>query len=206
VTSGPLHFAQVKEREREIVELGRVYQLAKIQEDARVSFLIHSEVNTHRLLQEEQEEIYLLALNVYFEAQKETRRGKLGVVEVVFNRVDHKEFPNSITKVITQPRDEKLCQFDWFCDGKSDQPYDMTVFGEILDLVRVSYIERKHGKFRGPIGHGVIAYHADWWNDEPADSWFRDDLVRVEKELRHIFYRLKTDEEKVEEATKLASN
>lgn len=72
-----------------------------------------------------------LATNIYHEARGESIEGKFAVGNVTLNRVEHKNYPNTICGVVYQatykenwkgnlvPKRHK-CQFSWFCDGKSD--------------------------------------------------------------------------------------
>jgi spore germination cell wall hydrolase CwlJ-like protein len=54
------------------------------------------------------QELHCLAQNIYHEARGEPRRGQLAVALVTLNRKKHKNYPNSICKVVYQPY-----QFSW---------------------------------------------------------------------------------------------
>jgi len=76
-----------------------------------------------------------LALNVYFEARNQPVMGQIAVSQVVLNRVRSPAYPDSICAVVKQAkytRSGKLirhkCQFSWYCDGKSDQPTDLSAY------------------------------------------------------------------------------
>ena len=82
----------------------------------------------------DKKEITCLAKNMYFEARNEGTAGVLGVTNVVLNRVKSDLYPNTICGVIEDAKisqwwlKEKglkkpikhMCQFSWYCDGKSD--------------------------------------------------------------------------------------
>ena len=94
-------------------------------------------------MEENVDEIYCLAENIYHEARGEADIGKQAVAHVVLNRVSRDDFPNTICAVIRQGpireswttrKDKTLsdskriywpvknkCQFSWYCDGKGDQ-------------------------------------------------------------------------------------
>lgn len=62
-----------------------------------------------------------LATAIYFEARGEPLAGQIGVAEVVLNRVDARNYPNSICAVTTQGVGAgRACQFSYACDGRSD--------------------------------------------------------------------------------------
>ena len=77
------------------------------------------------------DEVKCLAQNIYFEARDQTIKGQIAVALVTLNRVESRQFPNTICKVIHQASrysNGKLkkhkCHFSWYCDGKSDIPRD----------------------------------------------------------------------------------
>ena len=88
------------------------------------------------------DEIYCMAQNIYFEARHESMIGKIAIAHVVMNRIESKDFPNTVCKVVKQgpireswktrkypnlPKEERIywprrdrCQFSWYCDGHRD--------------------------------------------------------------------------------------
>tara|TARA_B100001057_G_C22862489_1_gene955116 strand:- start:2482 stop:3030 length:549 start_codon:yes stop_codon:yes gene_type:complete len=97
----------------------------------------------------DKEEAFCLAQNVYHEAKGENLAGKSAVAHVTLNRVAHKKYPNSICGVTKQAKLRLnwrgyqvpiigLCQFSWYCDGKSD------------DIQVVYYKGNMQGKSIGP--------------------------------------------------------
>jgi spore germination cell wall hydrolase CwlJ-like protein len=82
-----------------------------------------------------------LAKNIYFEAGNQPEAGKVAVAHVVLNRVAHERFPDTICDVVHQTKEYKtswktgeqiprrgMCQFSWYCDGKSDVPLDSVTY------------------------------------------------------------------------------
>ena len=88
--------------------------------------------------------VLCLALNVYHEAKNQDIDGMYAVADVVMNRVEDHRYPNTVCGVVKQgptreswktretpdPNDavyypiKNRCQFSWYCDGKSDTPYN----------------------------------------------------------------------------------
>ena len=97
-----------------------------------------------------------MALNIYFEARSEDFQSQLAVAHVVENRVESSSFPNSYCGVVKDGGERRhKCQFSWYCDGKSDTPFDALAWS---NAVRVAMI---YGKYEDPT-HGALWYHADY--------------------------------------------
>jgi spore germination cell wall hydrolase CwlJ-like protein len=62
-----------------------------------------------------------LAEALYFEARGESVRGQFAVAEVIMNRVDHADFPDTVCGVIHQGTGQRYaCQFTYTCDGHKE--------------------------------------------------------------------------------------
>ena len=94
---------------------------------------------------DENGERFCLAQNIYFESANQSFAGRLAVANVVLNRVEDAQFPNSVCEVVYQAEWEEnwkgnmlpvknRCQFSWFCDGLSDHPADSTTWMESLHI------------------------------------------------------------------------
>ena len=132
-----------------------------------------------------------LAQNIYFEAGNQPFSGKLAVANVVLNRVESSQFPNTICEVVKQTKRYRvsfitgelipvrgLCQFSWFCDGRPDDPQDSVTLLEsnrIADFAINSQID---------ITNGALYYHADY-----ANPYWSDHLERLVQIETHIFYK-----------------
>ena len=132
-----------------------------------------------------------LAVNIYFEAGNQPFSGKLAVANVVLNRVESPQFPNTICEVVKQTKKYReswrtgelipvrgQCQFTWFCDGKPDEPKDSNTLLEsfrVADIAMTNEID---------ITNGALFYHADYSNPYWSDNLER--LVQIET---HIFYK-----------------
>lgn len=80
------------------------------------------------------DQMHCLAKNIYFEARGESSRGKTAVANVTINRVSSGRYPNTVCEVVYQAVHStwwkenhnrlvpvrRMCQFSWYCDGKSD--------------------------------------------------------------------------------------
>ena len=144
-----------------------------------------------------------LALNMYYEARNQGTAGLLGVTSVVLNRVNDKRFPNTICEVVKQgPTRESWktkktldkndaiyypiknkCQFSWYCDGKSDEPKEKSIYKKFLDLSEA--ILNNEMPFLD-ITDGATFYHADY----VTPGWAKSKTKTVEIQ-DHIFYRWK---------------
>lgn len=120
---------------------------------------------------------------LYFEARGESLVGQVAVAEVVLNRMDSPDFPDSICGVVRQGTSAgrlHACQFSYNCDGKPETIADTTIF-ERLGRVARRMID---GLPRALTG-GATYYHAD----HVRPRWAR----RFERTARigeHVFYRI----------------
>lgn len=80
-------------------------------------------------LQKYDKNLYCLAQNAYYEAGGESLKGKIAVVQVVENRTESPQFPDTPCGVINQRivrkingKDVTTCQFSWICNGKGTIP------------------------------------------------------------------------------------
>ena len=132
-----------------------------------------------------------LAQNIYFEAGNQPFSGKLAVANVVLNRVESTQFPNTICEVVKQTKKYReswrtgelipvkgQCQFSWFCDGKPDEPKDSAT---LIEAERVANFAINSNL---DITMGALFYHADYSNPYWSDHLER--LVQIET---HIFYK-----------------
>jgi spore germination cell wall hydrolase CwlJ-like protein len=138
------------------------------------------------------EEIECLALNAYFEAGIEGYAGKLAVSNVVINRVKSPNFPDTICGVVQQGRyhangqpKRNQCQFSWWCDGKSDNPYEGQAWEDSKKIALDVYASNLNNA-NSPldITEGSLYYHADY-----VVPYWAKSMKRVVKIDTHIFYK-----------------
>lgn len=128
-----------------------------------------------------------LALNIYHESRGSNLADKVAVADVVINRKKDKRYPNTVCGVVEQamldsngfPR-RNMCQFSWFCDGRSDTPNDQDRWEEAKLLAHKVLIDET---YRG-ISEGATHYHATYVNPRWASSF-----QQVGRIGEHIFYR-----------------
>ena len=141
---------------------------------------------------DENGERFCLAQNIYFESANQSFAGRLAVANVVMNRVEDPQFPNSVCEVVYQAEWEEnwkgnmlpvknRCQFSWFCDGKSDTPRNKKIYNRMYGLAgailsnEISFLD---------ITGGATHYHADY----VSPAWAKTKTKTVEIQ-DHIFYR-----------------
>lgn len=141
------------------------------------------------------EDTHCLALNMYHESKWEPIKGKIAVSYVVMNRVRSDMFPDSVCDVIFQgPRItswknknvqipvKNMCQFSWYCDGKSDEPKDVAKYEECFKIATKVLSEYGTDKENDPT-NGSLWYHADYVDPDWNDIYYKEATIG-----RHIFY------------------
>jgi len=144
------------------------------------------ELNISLLLLDSQLEC--IATNIYHEARSESELGMSAVAWVTLNRVEHKQYPNSPCEVVydavtdnfNNPK-KYMCQFSWYCDGKSDKIRNAAMWGKAL--VIASDILNNFDNYPDPTG-GSHMYHANYVNPDWAEDY--EKVVNIDN---HIFYR-----------------
>ena len=80
-----------------------------------------------------------LAEALYFEARGESVKGQFAVAEVILNRVDSAQFPDSVCAVVNQGTGRKYqCQFTYTCDGHKEiinEPRAFQRVGKVAKLM-----------------------------------------------------------------------
>ena len=137
----------------------------------------------------ENDQIICLAKNIYFEARGSSFADQVAVADVVMNRVEHDNYPNTICGVVYQGRQDSngnmirhQCQFSWYCDGKSDEPTEPDSWARAIDIATMVLEE---DKFLG-ITDGADHYFANWIDEEP--HW-AEHMIFIGNIGNHKFYR-----------------
>ena len=76
-----------------------------------------------------EKEVMCMQFNIYHESRGEPVQGQIGTGWVTINRVQHRSFGDTPCEVVYAAKHDsngnpirKKCQFEWYCDGKSDVP------------------------------------------------------------------------------------
>ena len=148
------------------------------------------------------QEAECLALNIYHEARSERTAGMWAVADVTINRVKSIQFPNTVCEVVKQgpvyeswktarfdhlPDSERIynpvkgmCQFSWYCDGKSDEPTEQDSWQRAQDIA--------YGVINHDLGLGLTDgsdhYHADF-----IEPFWAPHMTLVTTIGNHKFYK-----------------
>jgi len=130
------------------------------------------------------DELRCLTDNIYFEARNQTVEGQLAVAHVTFNRVEDQRFPDKVCDVVKQQGRSKktgktVCQFSWYCDGKSDIPNEAKSYKYTKSVAQLAWYSR--GLFDPTAG--ATFYHANYIQPK----WSRLVMTKVIDD--HIFYK-----------------
>lgn len=124
-----------------------------------------------------------LAEAIYFEARDQSLAGQIAVAEVVLNRVDSPDYPDSICGVIQQGAHRPhACQFSFECDGRPERISERkawTLAGKIAQLM----LEGRPRTLTAAATH----YHTV----SVSPKWARK-LQKTKRSGDHVFYRLPT--------------
>ena len=122
-----------------------------------------------------------LAEGIYFEARGEPRRGQVAVAQVIMNRVNHDEFPDTICGVVYQNQHwRNRCQFSFACDGVPERITERQAWAESQDVARQVLEERDLIDTITESTH----YHATYVRPRWAPRMIRLDRIGL-----HIFYK-----------------
>lgn len=136
-------------------------------------------------------EFECMRTNLYFEAGNQKRRGIEAVALVTLNRTKTKHYPPSVCGVVKawayDKRGRKVCQFSWYCDGKSDRPnLKNKLEREAWDRATMVAEAAMEGRLRDFLGRATH-YHANYANPDWANAPKRYHRIAVVG--THIFYR-----------------
>ena len=102
------------------------------------------------------EALLCLALNVYHEARDQPPAGQLAVAHVVVNRTIDRRFPDTVCGVILQGGEVRnRCQFSWYCDGRSDEPFEREAWTKAKQVARKVLLTGPYDPTKG-----ALYYHA----------------------------------------------
>jgi len=117
---------------------------------------------------------------LYFEARGEETTGQYAVAEVILNRVDHANYPDTVCGVVNQGTGRRYaCQFTYTCDGRPENMDDRAAWHRVGHVARIMMAGAPRD-----LTDGATHYHATWVNPRWARLYPRTAHYGV-----HIFYR-----------------
>ena len=179
-------------------EMPRLFSHGSIENIVLQNETIYSvDINKYKMPHEDatkQESIVCLAKNAYFEARNQSVLSQIAVSQVVMNRVQSPDFPNTVCGVVYEAQlskwyKEKMdkevplkhkCQFSWYCDGKADIITDIDSYK--IALAVAHQVLSKYTMH--DVTDGAVFYHAYYVNPR----WAKEKVKTVVHE-DHIFYR-----------------
>ncbi len=124
-----------------------------------------------------------LAEALYFEARGESVKGQFAVAEVILNRVDNADYPDTVCGVVHQGTGRKYqCQFTYTCDGHKEVISEPRAFDQVGKIAHLMV----EGAPR-PLTKGATHYHTR----AVSPRWSRV-YPRVATIGVHHFYRRPT--------------
>lgn len=134
---------------------------------------------------EEDKELKCLVEAVYHEARSESFTGQLAVANVIIERANLAQFPNTICKVVHDGKYWKgniirhKCAFSYYCDGKKEWS---SVEKEALDTAyQVSSLALDGVTLMSTLG--ATHYHASY-----VSPFWANEMERLQQIGTHIFY------------------
>ena len=120
---------------------------------------------------------------LYFEARGETLEGMFAVAEVILNRRDSGNYPNSVCGVVHQGTGAQFaCQFTYTCDGRSDVVREQGAWNVVGRVASVML-----GGAARNLTNGATFYHTRSVNPSWSARFNRTAAIGA-----HLFYRQPT--------------
>ncbi|SLN23824.1 Spore cortex-lytic enzyme precursor [Roseovarius albus] len=120
---------------------------------------------------------------LYFEARGESVKGQFAVAEVILNRVDSANYPDTVCGVINQGTGKKYqCQFTYTCDGHKEVIHEPKAYSQVGKVAGFML-----GGAERQLTDGATHYHTKAVNPRWARKFPRTATIGV-----HHFYRQPT--------------
>jgi spore germination cell wall hydrolase CwlJ-like protein len=123
--------------------------------------------------------ITCLSRTIYWEAKGEGPAGMKAVANVVMNRLSHEGFPSTVCEIVMQGRKEGVCQFSWWCDGRSDDIEEEKPYAAAKEIARKALNRQLTDRT-----NGALYFHH--WKVTP--HWSKEYIMTVEVG-EHVFYK-----------------
>jgi len=129
------------------------------------------------------EEWQCLSEALYFEARGESVKGQFAVAEVILNRVDSPQFPNTVCGVVHQGTGRKYqCQFTYTCDGYKEVIAEHDAYEQVGKVAKLMV-----GGAPRELTDGATYYHTKAVSPRWSRKFARTATIGV-----HHFYRPQT--------------
>ena len=181
----------------------RLFSHGNIEDIVKQNQLLYDvDLNRYNMPHEDttkQESVVCLAKNAYFEARNQSVLSQIAVSQVVMNRVQSPDYPNTVCGVVYEAQlstwyKEKMdkevplkhkCQFSWYCDGKSDaiknqKAWDDSMYSALFVYTSDPLLD---------VVDGALWYHATYTSPDWAKHFQK--TVQINE---HIFYKEKDDD------------
>lgn len=120
---------------------------------------------------------------LYFEARGESVKGQFGVAEVILNRVDSPNYPDTVCGVINQGTGRKFqCQFTYTCDGMKEVIHEPAAYTRMGKIARLALDGAERNLTAGATHYHTKAVRPRW-----SRTFQRTATIGV-----HHFYRQPT--------------
>lgn len=161
------------------------YSVDEVEERLRLTEAATEIVVENHVTYINEKEYECLVKNIYFEARNQPIKGKQAIAAVTLTRAKHKNYPDTICKVVTEKRKRGVCQFSWMCDGKSDNPV-LSSKDELAAWNRARGVAEDAllGKI-DPMLQGATMFHASYVKPD----WDYSKLKFLGKIGDHLFYK-----------------
>ncbi|MDZ4134865.1 MAG: cell wall hydrolase [Paracoccaceae bacterium] len=124
-----------------------------------------------------------LAKALYFEARGESVKGQFAVAEVILNRVDSGQYPNSVCGVVNQGVGGRNgCQFSYACDGKADTIREQAAYAQVAKVAEVMLEGAPRALTQGATHFHTTNVRPGWAHRFPRTATIGT----------HLFYRQKS--------------
>ncbi|MFY0311626.1 cell wall hydrolase [Leisingera sp. D0M16] len=126
------------------------------------------------------EQFACLAEALYFEARGETVKGQFAVAEVILNRVESEQFPDTLCGVINQGTGRKYqCQFTYTCDGYKEVINEKKAYQRVAKVARAAL-----DGLKTELTDGATYYHTTAVRPRWSRVFTNTTRIGV-----HVFYR-----------------
>lgn len=110
-----------------------------------------------------QRDLECLSEALYFEARGESVKGQFAVADVIMNRVEHAQFPDTVCGVIHQGTGRKFaCQFTYTCDGHAEVIAEPRAFARVGKIAQMVIKGKKRGLAKGATHYHTRSVNPRW--------------------------------------------